>query len=237
MYLTVTFAWVIYEIVVLVWTEFLSRTLKIWEKVLLVVLGIAVAVYGGYSEHQDSVLMASLREGQSYNTGQLDTITKILGPKLGNTSNDAQAMAKAASEKIDQLSQQVADLQAHTEVPVIPPDTEANIVNDLKNAGPHSVEVMVLAGNRNANVYGHQWVKIFEAANWMPPASEPGSFVPFGGPPAVGLSFQVKGPTIPEGLKILGQILAKNHIPFNPTATKGNVSDENSFVLMVGENP
>ena len=104
--ITVTSVWVIYEVVVLIWTEFLSRTLKLWEKVLLVMLGVAVAIYGGYSEHQDAESIASmngrigslqqsenglkgelrssraqldaLSKGQEFTRGQLDTIAKTL---------------------------------------------------------------------------------------------------------------------------------------------------------------
>ena len=72
-----TAAWVIYDIILgVVGFWFLERTLTSNEKrvvALLVIVGIAVATYSGYSDHQDSERMATsenkvmqLSEGQAF---------------------------------------------------------------------------------------------------------------------------------------------------------------------------
>ena len=75
-----TFAWVVYDIIFgVVGFFFLDRSLtkKEWSVVGgLIAVGIAVAVYSGYSDIKSDALITSLKEGQSYNTGQLDAIAQ-----------------------------------------------------------------------------------------------------------------------------------------------------------------
>lgn len=186
-----------------------------------------------------------LTKGQAYNTGQLDVLGKI-GAKelelLANKTNvspnaGANVVASAAVSRIDELSKQVAARQAHTMAPVIPANVEAQIESSLRAAGPHPVSVNTLAGNKNAVDYSNEWVKIFKAAGWMKPNDASGFFMPFGSVP-IGLSFQAKGPHIPEGLQILVRILKDENIEYDGRVSPvSNMADENAFVLVVGANP
>lgn len=54
----------------------------------LVVLGLAIAGYSGYSDHEDSVLTSSLKEGQDFTKGQLSAIGKMLDSPNLQTGND-----------------------------------------------------------------------------------------------------------------------------------------------------
>lgn len=125
-----TFFWIFYEIILGVvgfWS--LERALTRNEKfgiALLVIVGLAVATYSGYSEHADSQRVAELEQqvsqlskGQAFNTGQLNVIGRMNGRTLellaGKTSVDASAgpdaVANAAAKKIDELAKEVEGLK------------------------------------------------------------------------------------------------------------------------------
>src|SRR5690348_17850111 len=103
-----TALWVFYDIALgVVGFFFMDRKLTAKEKIViagLVVVGLAIAVYSGYSDHEDSVLMSSLKQGQDFSKGQLDVIGKILGSKLTLAPDtNAAVIANAAASKIDAL--------------------------------------------------------------------------------------------------------------------------------------
>ena len=108
-----TALWVIYDIVVgIFFVVFLmDRDLTVKEKWViasLVVVGLGIAVFSGYSDHEASV-------AQEHNTEQLDRIAGVLAPKTGeSTTIGAESLAQAAAAKIDALSNRVEQLQKRT---------------------------------------------------------------------------------------------------------------------------
>jgi hypothetical protein len=126
-----TVFWVVYDIVLGIagfWT--LGRALTRNEKygiAVLVILGLGVAIYSGYSDYSDSVQIASLNDrveqltrGQAFNTGQLSGIGQMSGKTLellaGKSDvnpNSADAVAHAAIAKIDDLSKTVSELEKY----------------------------------------------------------------------------------------------------------------------------
>ena len=109
-----TMLWVFYDVVLFVvglwFVEHLNRNQWILVGG-LAVLGVALGVYGFFSDQANDKLIRSLKEGQAYNTGQLDTVVKLLGPKVG--ASDALTIAKVASAKIDSLQ---AEIEAENEL-------------------------------------------------------------------------------------------------------------------------
>ena len=251
-----TVAWILYGIFVAVLgfytlgRELTSREWKVVAAVLFV--GLGVAAYSGYSDYSDRVetkalhnQVNELQQIQAYNTGQLSTLGQMsaetlnmVATKAGTSPNTGvDAVASAAVSKIDELSKQVASLEAHVTTPVISPQSEAQIIDALKSAGPQPMSVTALAANNNAVDYGDQWVKILKAGGWLKPNDRPSFFLPIGEAP-VGLSFKIKGPHIPKGLDIFGDILKHNGVRFSSSvATDVHINDENTFVLVVGGNP
>jgi RsiW-degrading membrane proteinase PrsW (M82 family) len=69
-----TFLWVMYDIALgIVGFFFLDRSLtkKEWSVVIgLLLVGIVIAVYSGYSDIEADALIVSLKQGRAYNTGQ-----------------------------------------------------------------------------------------------------------------------------------------------------------------------
>lgn len=104
MHLTITFAWVIYEIIVLIWTEFLSRELSPWEKMVLVALGIGVAIYGGHSEYQDSLQMSALNSTVKQMAQKLDHTSAELANSQNKLKDATDKLANGQAYNTGQLS-------------------------------------------------------------------------------------------------------------------------------------
>ena len=194
MLLTVSSVWIIYEVIVLVWTEFLSRKLATWEKIVLVVLGLVVAIYGGRSEHQDSVAMAKLgqtvtdtqaqlkiakdqlakiSQQQDFSKGQLDIIGKIdartlrtLASKTDISPNAGpDSVANAASAKVDALSRQLGDLQKQT-VWQLSDNQRAELNRVLSGEKLQFLETEYIPTNDLSVMFEKELLEIFRAHNW-----------------------------------------------------------------------
>lgn len=159
-----TFWWVIYDIVLGIagfWS--LGRTLTRNEKfslALLIVVGLGIAVYSGYSDYEDSQRVAYLEQkvsqlsnGQAFNTGQLNVIGRMNGKTLemlaGKTSVDPSAgpdaVASAAARKIDDLAAELGDLKRQMkglEWPAISPASKAKLQAVFGKVAPLSISVM-----------------------------------------------------------------------------------------------
>ncbi|HUY19634.1 MAG TPA: hypothetical protein VMV15_10440 [Candidatus Binataceae bacterium] len=109
-----TFFWVVYDVVLGVVGFFLLErklTRKDWVLVWsLIAIGVAVAVYSGISDHEESALIASLKEGQDFTKGQLDVIGHLLGGQTNlTTANDL----KEKLRSLRSLQTTVASLQQY----------------------------------------------------------------------------------------------------------------------------
>lgn len=223
--------WIGFDLLIAVRSQ-MTKTLTKKEFAVWAVAAFTVAAVSIYSDRQDAALMSSLKQGE-------DTIVSILSAKTNvPVTEGGEAVAKAAAAKIDALSREVDGLKEHVETPQIAPETEKAIEDALRAAGPHPVQITALAGDKNATDYGNEWAKILIAADWLKANQGPSAFMPVGHVP-VGLSFKIKGPNIPDGLKTFGDILGHNNIAFDPhvIAEPNSREDYDSFVLVVGANP
>lgn len=102
----VTASWVLFDLIMVIWTSFLTREISTREKLVIAMIGIGVAVYGGYSEHRDSDLMSSLKQGQDFTKGQLNVIGKLLAtPNIASINN--------LKRKLESMQHTVGELQSY----------------------------------------------------------------------------------------------------------------------------
>jgi hypothetical protein len=103
----VTALWVIFDLVVVWRTDLMTKPLSQTDKVVLVLLGLSVAIFGGISEYHDSDKMDRLISDSSFTRGQLTALTVSMGAlanKSGTNEQDtAVTIAQAAAAKIDKL--------------------------------------------------------------------------------------------------------------------------------------
>jgi hypothetical protein len=158
-----TFLWIVYDIVLGIagfWS--LDRALTRNERfglALLMVAGLGLATYSGYSDYADSQRIANLEQqvgrlsnGQAFNTGQLNAIGRMNGATLdllaGKTSLDPSAgpdaVAKAAAKKIDDLAKEVEGLKRQAmegEWPALDADQSATLRATFKAIVPASFNI------------------------------------------------------------------------------------------------
>lgn len=149
-----TALWVIYDIALFVvgfW--FLERNLTLKERNVIAgfaALGLAIAVYSGYSDYEQSAVIESLKNGQAYNTGQLNTIGQLSGKTLdllagktdANPKAGADVVASAAAAKIDDLAHKVEDLTRQMKEgqwAPLTPEQWASLKAVFKSGGPASI--------------------------------------------------------------------------------------------------
>lgn len=165
-----TFYWVVYDIVLgLVGFWLLDRELNRNEKyfvALLAVIGLAIAMYTGYSDRQDSQSISALQKSvaelsnrQEFGIGQANVISQIDAKTLGllaaesniDPHTGANAVASAATTKIEGLKGELGNLQnqvkslqtfrnAH-EWPVPSLHDQQAFTQSLKGLGPHALVI------------------------------------------------------------------------------------------------
>jgi hypothetical protein len=103
-----TFLWVVYDIILFaVGLWFLERNLTRREKVVmfgLAAIGLAIAVYSGRSDYEQSTLMSSLKEGQQFTEGQLTAISRMLGTPNIASINDLKGQLESVSSAVKQYA-------------------------------------------------------------------------------------------------------------------------------------
>jgi hypothetical protein len=111
-----TALWVIYDIALgIVGFWFLERKLTRNENIAitgLVLMGLVIAIYSGYSDYQTSMQMTSLEKGQEFTKGQLDTIAKMLGSsKAVPAESTPSVLLLASSGRLNLFNKSAQDLQ------------------------------------------------------------------------------------------------------------------------------
>ncbi len=171
-----TALWVIYDIVLfLAGFLVLDRNLTQKEKVViasLALVGLVMAAYSGYSDYEDSALISSIKEGQLYNTGQLDALAKLdatalntLAAKSGTDPKaGANAVANAAASKIEKLTQELGAFEER-EWPILKPETIANLAQLLSKAGKHQVNFSPCA-THDCDLFQDGFRSAFSKAGW-----------------------------------------------------------------------
>jgi hypothetical protein len=97
----VTALWVLFDTIVVWWTSLLERKLTQLEKMVLLLIGLSVAIYGGYSEHADSNTQANI----------IATLEAIAS-KVGVSPNTTPAqLGTATIAQIDALKKRLANLE------------------------------------------------------------------------------------------------------------------------------
>lgn len=252
-----TALWILYDVVLAiagVWT--LDRPLKRNEKcavALLVALGVAVAAYSGYSDHANNERISALqreldtvKNGQSFNTGQLNALSKIdagtlklLAGKTGkNVQAGANAVANAAVAKIDalgtkvgELQNQLAHLQQHRHLTKAQVDAMCSILSKTPEhfdlAWGHTYEAGAYAKEfKNALTNGCHWSLDYRSE--LPPQTQ--------SPDPVGILIGVKDIAHPPaGARELAAALTLAHLPWN-WANRSAVNPKNAW-LVIGEKP
>jgi hypothetical protein len=127
----VTALWVLYDTLVVWWTSLLERKLTSREKAILLVIGLIVATYGGYSEHMDSSTQAAIK-------GTLQAIAEKVGVSPTTASGQ---LGEATIKQIDALKARLAKLE-NQQWPTLSTQTIDDLASALSKAtGTHRIEM------------------------------------------------------------------------------------------------
>lgn len=150
----VTVLWILYDILVVWRTSLLERTLTRREKGVLLCLGIVVAIYGGYSERQDSRIQADIKQ-------TLQMVAQRVGVSPGTAPTQ---LGEATIKQIDLLKARISELE-NQQWPSLKSDVIIKLAADLSINGTHRIEVH-RCGTPDCDVFAEGLNKAFQKANW-----------------------------------------------------------------------